>query len=127
MTTDLLIRDIITGPAVLVHLNDSLRSVAQFFDEQMIGAAAVRNTDPLAIISERDIVRLVADGSSTTTAQVSDVMTEEAWTTTPEAKVQDVAAEMLRDGIRHAPVLDDDGHVVGMISMRDVLAAYAGS
>lgn len=126
MTPDDPIRSLLQGPAVLVHLDDHLRQVAQFFGEESIGAAAVRNTDPLAIVSERDIIRAIGDGSSPRTTRVRDIMTEEAWTTTVEATIGEVAAEMLRDQIRHAPVVDEAGHVVGMVSMRDVLRAFVG-
>ena len=71
------VRNLVTRPPVLVHLDDSLRKVAQFFVEESIGAAVVRGRDPPAIISERDIVRAVADGLNLDRTRVEEVMTED--------------------------------------------------
>ena len=51
---------------------------------------------------------------------------EEAMTTyvisaRPEDPLFDVAAQMLDDAIRHLPVVDENGGVVGMVSVRDLL------
>jgi len=115
--------NLVTRPPVLVHLDDSLRTVAQFFVEESIGAAVVRGCDPPAIISERDIVRAVAEGLNLDRTKVEEVMTEDVALTGPHDTVAHVARMMLDNEIRHVPLIEDDV-IAGLISGRDVLRAY---
>jgi len=87
------VRNLVTRPPVLVHLDDSLRRVAELFVEESFGAAVVRGTDPPAIISERDIVRAVAEGMDLDRTHVEEVMTEDAAVAAPLDTVADVGGE----------------------------------
>ncbi|MFA5885818.1 MAG: CBS domain-containing protein [Acidimicrobiia bacterium] len=118
------VRNLVTRPPVLVHLDDSLRKVAQFFVEESIGAAVVRGTDPPAIISERDIVRAVADGLNLDRTHVEEVMTIDAAIASPHDTVAGVARMMIDNEIRHVPIIEDE-LIVGLISGRDVLKSFA--
>jgi len=118
------VRNLVTRPPVLVHLDDSLRRVAELFVEESFGAAVVRGTDPPAIISERDIVRAVAEGMDLDRTHVEEVMTEDAAVAAPLDTVADVARMMLDNEIRHVPIIDDDV-IVGLISGRDCLRSFA--
>lgn len=80
---------------------------------------------PVGILTERDVLRLwrqlMAPGGAE--AAVADVCTRPVYTMTMKDFGQ-AAAEMVRRRIRHVPLVDDDGRVVGIISMRDVLEAH---
>jgi CBS domain-containing protein len=118
------IRSLIRRPAVLVHLDDSLRVLAATLTEESIGAAVVRGTDPLALVSERDVVRALAEGADPDDVPVSEIMTEDVEVAAPTDLVYDVIGRMLENEIRHLPVVED-GAVVGMVSARDALGALA--
>lgn len=118
------VRNLVTRPPVLVHLDDSLRKVAQFFVEESIGAAVVRGTDPPAIISERDIVRAAADGLNLDRTHVEEVMTIDAAIASPHDTVAGVARMMIDNEIRHVPIIEDE-LIVGLISGRDALKSFA--
>jgi len=118
------VRSLITRPAVFVHLDDSLRRLAGILTEESIGAAVVRGTSPIALVSERDVVRALAEGASPDTTTVREVMTEDVAVAEPREPAADVMARMLDNEIRHVPVVDD-GVVIGMVSARDVLASAA--
>ena len=118
------VRNLVTRPPVLVHLDDSLRKVAQFFVEESIGAAVVRGTDPPAIISERDIIRAVADGLNLDRTHVEEVMTMDVAIASPHDTVAEVARMMIDNEIRHVPLIDDE-IIVGLISGRDALKSFA--
>ena len=118
------VRNLVTRPPVLVHLDDSLRTVAQFFVEESIGAAVVRGTDPPAIISERDLVRAVADGLNLDRTHVEAVMTVDVAIASPHDTVAEVARMMIDNEIRHVPLIDDE-IIVGLISGRDALKSFA--
>jgi CBS domain-containing protein len=77
----------------------------------------------VGIITERDILRASADLSQPLEAvAVESRMTAEVVTGTPDDRVQDVMGLLTEKRIRHLPVLQD-GRLVGMISIGDVVKA----
>ena len=118
------VRNLVTRPPVLVHLDDSLRRVAQLFVEESFGAAVVRGTDPPAIISERDIVRAVAEGLNLDRTRVEEVMTVDVAIAGPNDSIAQVARMMIDNEIRHVPLIDEE-IIVGLISGRDALKSFA--
>jgi CBS-domain-containing membrane protein len=52
---------------------------------------------------------------------VRDVMTSDVVTVAAHESIKALEALMSKKRIRHVPVVDDDGAVVGLISERDVL------
>ena len=118
------VRNLVSRPPVLVHLDDSLRRVAQLFVEESFGAAVVRGTDPPAIISERDILRAVAEGMNLDRTRVEEVMTEDVAVTGPNDTIAHVARMMIDNEIRHVPLIEDDV-IAGLISGRDCLKSFA--
>lgn len=105
--------------------NDRLRYVAGLLSDEQIGAMPV--VEPggrmVGIISERDICHALADhGERTSSLTVSDVMTCDVAVCELHESVQDVITRMSQRRIRHLPIVDD-GKLVGMVSLRDVLEA----
>lgn len=75
------------------------------------------------ILSERDIVRSLAEhGTGTLDRVAADLMTADVTTATPQTRV-DAAMEMMTVGrFRHVPVMDE-GRLVGLVSIGDVVKA----
>jgi signal-transduction protein with cAMP-binding, CBS, and nucleotidyltransferase domain len=120
------IRTVSHRPAVQVHKDDSLRSVAETLTEESIGAAVVKGTHPPCIVSERDLVAALAEGLNPDRADAADVMTADVAYAAPSEAVVAVGLRMLANEIRHLPLVEDDV-VVGMVSARDVLAVLVGN
>jgi CBS domain-containing protein len=119
------VQGLVARPAVYVHANDTLREVAQTFMEESIGAALVRGTHGvMGLVSERDIVRAIADGASVSRTPVSDVMATDLVTAAPSDELVEVAHRMLDAEVRHIPVVEN-GVAYGMVSVRDALRALA--
>ncbi len=73
------------------------------------------------IFTERDLTdRVVADGLDPDNTRLSDVMTPCPVTAAPDITVGEALRRMTDNGLRHLPVVRD-GHVVGVISMRDFM------
>jgi len=118
------VRTLIQRPAMLVHLDDSLRQLAETFSAESVGAAVVKGTHPPALVSERDIVNALAAGLDPDDTRARDVMTEDLAVAAPTDGLLDVTFRMLDNEIRHIPIIEDDV-VVGVISVRDALRALA--
>jgi len=125
LTPDDPVERLLTGPPVAVHAEDTLLSVAEMFVEDSIGAVVVRGTDgPAGIVSERDVVAAVVDGLDLEADRASDVMAVDILTVDADQPISAAADAMVSGGVRHLPVMAD-GVLVGVISIRDVLAVYA--
>lgn len=100
----------------------TVRSAAQRMTERNIGAVAVVEGGALAgVFSERDIMsRVVARGLDPDDTHVETVMTKEIVVAEPHENVDDAIQKMHSIGSRHLPVVED-GKLVGMISIRDLL------
>lgn len=107
----------------IVAPTDTVTTVVRALAQRRIGAAVVMAEGTLVgIISERDVLRaLAADGPAALERQVEGLMVRSVKTCAPEATV-DEAASMMRAGhFRHLPVVDRNGRLVGLISIRDLL------
>jgi CBS domain-containing protein len=76
--------------------------------------------DTLAgIVTERDLVNLVAEGGDPKTTTVSERMSTDLDTVDPKTDIAEAADHMARLKIRHLPVVQD-GELTGIISIRDL-------
>jgi CBS domain-containing protein len=84
--------------------------------------AVVEGMNLLGLITERDIRRSVANDISLDTP-VSAVMSDDPDTFDPDLDVWDAATWIAESGYRHLPVVGDDGGLLGVVSIRDLLKA----
>ncbi len=130
MSTDQLLRGLVDtvmhSPVVTVERNATLRVAARALRQADVGILAVMEGPFVAgVLSERDVVRGLADGVDPDESQVASVMSAEPRYVTAGADLSAAAEEMLAAGIRHLPVLDE-GELVGIVSMRDLVAVLGG-
>jgi CBS domain-containing protein len=111
--------DVMSSPLETISKDATVTEATKRMREKDINALVVTTT-PRAIISSTDVLDAVADGRDTSELQVSDVMTTDVETATPELYVEEVAAMMTTYGIKHLPVVDDE--YVGMVSSTDIAA-----
>jgi CBS domain-containing protein len=89
--------------------------------EENVGAVAVCDGPRLAgIFTERDVLRLAGEGADLDSVLVEDVMTRAVVSVSPDDNIAAVAELMGERKIRHVPVVQD-GNLLGMIGIRDVL------
>ena len=79
--------------------------------------------DLKGIVTERDYARkIIIKGRSSESTAVSEIMSTNIVTATPRQSVNDCMTLMTDRRIRHLPVVDD-GEVVGLISIGDLVQA----
>ena len=99
-----------------------MEQVAARLQDKDVSALVVLDGYRLAgIITERDLVRAVADRRELAACTAGEYMTLEPATVALETPLGEVAGRMLACGVRHLPVVVA-GDVVGMVSARDLLA-----
>lgn len=105
---------------------DTVHDAVQAMSTHHIAAIAVTNTDGelLGIVSERDMThRILACGLNPQSTLLADVMTANPETLRPSDDAMDAVELMLVRNFRHLPVVTEDGKVIAMVSMRDLLRA----
>ncbi|UEM05922.1 CBS domain-containing protein [Skermanella rosea] len=105
---------------------ETLESASRLLTEKRIGAVVVRDRrGKLAgILSERDIVRAIADrGAAALGLRVEDLMTKEVKTCLPTETVKDLMRMMTLRRHRHVPVCDTTGELIGVVSIGDAVKA----
>lgn len=103
----------------------STAEVVKTLAEQRIGAVLVMDEQRriLGIVSERDIITaMAAHGPSVLQQPADQLMTRSVQTVTPETTVAEAMEMMTAGRFRHIPVLDD-GVLVGIVSIGDVVKA----
>ena len=105
-----------------VRPDESVFSALELLARYEVGALMVMEGGRLVgVVSERDYTRKIAlQGRNSKETLVADIMTRNVITVTPQTGTRVCMALMSEKKIRHLPVVDD-GTVVGMISIRDIL------
>jgi CBS domain-containing protein len=121
------VRELVNGNVVWVAPDATLRQAALLMMSNEVGSVAIEVDGALeGILTERDILRAVADDADLDQDRVSTWMTEYPDSFTPDMNVEEAAEWMLATGFRHLPVVDGN-EVMGVISIKDVLWAITDS
>lgn len=114
-----------TDAVITVPADASLRAAARALDEGQVGIVAIGSASEVsAVLSERDLARAVAQGLNPDTTPAVEVASTKIVWVDDTATVDEVAELMMEQYVRHV-LLEKDGHLVGIVSARDLLGAYA--
>lgn len=111
---------------IAVAPEDDMIAVVGILAVHHIGAVLVRDADGevRGILSERDVVRAVArKGGDALELRAEGLMTRVLYTVSPEDTASHALAMMTENRIRHLPVLDERGKLMGMVSIGDLVKA----
>jgi len=120
------VRDAMTTQVLTIGPAHTLRQAAQHMAARRVGAAVVMDAeaDGPGILTERDVLDVVAAGQDPDVELVADHLTPDAVLATPDWPLVDAATAMLAGGFRHLIVCDED-KVVGVLSVRDLLRVWS--
>jgi CBS domain-containing protein len=100
----------------------TIREAARAMSQRNVGSAVVITEDGRpAILTERDVLRATASGDDLDRVTVERYMTPDPITASPSWDVLDAAEQMKTGGFRHLIVLDTQGSIGGILSMRDLV------
>jgi len=103
----------------------SLVEVAEILSSAEVGVVVLsEGGKAVAVVSERDLVRAVAERRDPTTTHAIDVGNTSLIWCDVTATVAEVAAEMMDRYVRHI-LVEENGALIGVVSARDLLGAYA--
>ena len=118
-----IIGSIMSGDPNTVDASQSIYETIEVMIKRNTNCVIVlSNSEPKGIFTERDVLKRVAVKEiDTKKTPIEKVMTADFVTMPHSALVGEVLAEMYQRGFRHIPILGDQGDLVGIVSMRDVL------
>jgi CBS domain-containing protein len=115
------VSDVMSRGAISVAEELTLRSLAAVLAELDIGAVLVERPDgAVAVVSERDVVRALADDADPDEVWAADIAGDDIVFAEPDETIVAAAERMSTEGIRHLAVVEQ-GKTVGVVSARDVL------
>lgn len=124
----MLVRDVMTPAVLTVGPAHTVRQVAQAMALRRVGAAVVLDPDSEGpgILTERDVLEVVARGQDLDVELASDHLTPDAVSGEPDWDLEKAASAMVSGGFRHL-VICEGREVVGVLSVRDIVKAWTGA
>jgi CBS domain-containing protein len=117
--------EIMSTELVTIAPSATVAEAATIMGGRRVGSALVRDGESLAgIFTERDILKALSQDFDAPGQSVMHWMTRDPTTVEAQTSVQAALDLMLQGGFRHLPVLEG-GHLVGMVSIRDLSRAAA--
>ena len=118
------VRNLMRSPVVSVGPEEGLRHAAQVMQEHGTGSVVVeRGGQVVGILTERDVLRAVAQVGDLAAARAGEHMSAPVVTASPNWDVTVAAAEMHARHIRHLVVVEQ-GRALGVLSLRDVMSVF---
>ena len=121
------VRDIMVKNVVTARENTTLERAIEMLYRKHIGSVVVSDKDEKCrgIFTERDAIRTVAQKIPLTTP-LKKVMTRKVITIREGATLSEAMGAMASQGVRHLPVIDRQGKLVGLLSIRGFLDELFG-
>jgi CBS domain-containing protein len=126
-TGSLRTRDAMSPVVLTIGPTHTLREAARRMSERKVGAVVVMDpeSDHPGILTERDILDAVGSGQDVDVELVHAHLTSDIVVASPDWSLDQAAAAMAAGGFRHLVVCEGP-EVVGMLSVRDIVGAWAG-
>ena len=122
------VSDIMTAACLSDSPDDTVAEASAKMRQNQTGSILVMDSGKLSgILTERDVLRVVAEGQDPKAVTVREIMTSDPVTIPTHTSLKDAAQTMFDKWFRHLPVVTNEGDVVGIISLRDLLTIVAQS
>ena len=125
-----LCREVMSENPICCLPSDPVDVVAQLMVTEDVGSLPVvrdlQTTNLIGIVTDRDLtVRVVAEGRHPKGTAIEEVMTPEPVTCQAEDDIQRVLEIMTEHQVRRVPIVDHNGHLIGIIAQADIATRIA--
>lgn len=120
-------RDIMVKHVVTAKPKITIKKAIEMLFKRHIGALVVTDDQKkcIGIFTERDVIRVVAQNIPLNTP-LEKVMTKNVVTVSEDATFAEARRILISHGVRHLPVLNSKGRLVGLVVVRDFLDEFFG-
>ncbi|RLI98537.1 MAG: CBS domain-containing protein [Candidatus Aenigmatarchaeota archaeon] len=119
----MLVKDVMKREVIAINPDISIREASKVMSKHNIGSLLVLDDEKLVgILTERDVLNLVARGENLDEVKVKDVMSRDVITIESDKKIEDAVDLMLKHKIKKLPVMES-GKIVGIITTSDIIVA----
>ena len=114
------VAEVMNRSVLTVDPTSSIGEAAEKMIDAGVGAVVVVEDMAriVGIVTERDLMRAVAQRARAAEARVRQWMTESVVTIEPDTEIHDAAKMMFEKNFRHLPVVNKDGRLMGIASLR---------
>lgn len=120
---ELLVEDIMNRNVVTVTDSASISEAAAVMKKHSVGCVVIkRNADLLGIVTERDLIRVIASGRSETST-VTEVASKPLILIGSKEPAKEAARILVEKGIRRLPVVDGT-RLIGILTSTDLFKLY---
>jgi CBS domain-containing protein len=115
-------RDVIT-----THRDATIREAARLMRKHHVGCLVITEakdgrTEPVGILTDRDIVmEVIAEDINLNEVNVGDIMSYALLKVRECDSIIETAQRMRARGVRRVPVVSDEGELIGIIALDDIL------
>ena len=123
----LLIKDLMIKNVVTAKKDLTIKIAIEMLFEKHVGSVVIVDDENkcLGIFTERDAIRLVAQDVSMKKA-LKDVMSKNVVTIGQDGSLEEARRLIISHGVRHLPVVETEGKLIGLLSVRDFLDELFG-
>lgn len=116
------LNDIFTRSVVTASPKDTIATVALKMQEHNVGTVViVESRRPVGIVTDRDLALALGARGVSPQMPVREVMTEHVLSIPEDASIYTATKFMREREIRRLPIVDQEDHVVGIVTMDDLL------
>ncbi len=113
-----------SSPVATLDVGTTLKEASEEMVRNEIGAVLVSDGVQTGLISERDVIAVLGALGQDATTQIDQVATWDLLWANPDDSIAAVGALMLEANVRHIPIGTMRSDAMGIVSIRDVLAAF---
>lgn len=112
------------APVRTIQPSATVAEAARLMCEQSVGALVITDASgvtPLGIITDRDLVWMIAEGLDPREAVVDQFLRGTLQTVRISESLSDATKKMRETGVRRLPIVDQENHLLGIVSLDDIL------
>jgi CBS domain-containing protein len=118
--------DVIQGEPVTADPDTPVPELVASMDEEDVGSVVVtEDEEPLGIVTDRKIAMAIEEHEDIAEATAGDLISGDLVTASLDDSVFDVLRLFREEGIRRLPVVDDEGTLVGVLALDDIIVLLA--